>query len=167
VPFGAKRSEHTNPFGFPSGAAFAQHHSFAFMRNVSRKEQARCVAMLIRAMIEINGVNTGVVPGRQRTRDYWIRKRMVHPGQPDAWKIGVQVLRNAGLVETVPSSETRFVTGMSLETAKNLLVRWLRSQDDKTPNKESSDEEEEEEEAPPVCRARRRKQTGPRRAPFV
>lgn len=131
------------------------------------------MSMVIRAMIDIMGSNSRVVPGRQRTRDYWYKKRMVHPGQPDAWKIGVEVLRNAGIVETVPSSETRFKHGMSIETAKNLLIKWLRSQDDSTHGKASGGggnvevEEEEEEATTPACRARKRKQTRPIRAPLV
>lgn len=93
---------------------------------VDRAEQARCVALVLRATRDVLGPDARVLLARQRTLEYLRRHGMRRAGTPDAWKIGVHAMRRAGIVETVPSTITRFIDDMSWEEACDRLSSWIR-----------------------------------------
>ena len=137
---------------------------------VDREEQARCVALVLRATRDMLGPNARVLLARQRTLEYLRKRGMRRAGTPDAWKIGVAAMRRAGIVETVPSTITRFIDDMSWEEARDRLSSWIQM------NAGDVFEVEADTPSPPASppasprgpskswRWRRRKQTSPQRA---
>ena len=93
---------------------------------VDRTEQVQCVALVLRATRAMLGPESRVLLARQRTMEYLRKRGMRRAGAPDAWKIGVHAMRCAGIVETVPSTTTRFIDGMSWGEASDRLLRWIQ-----------------------------------------
>jgi hypothetical protein len=134
---------------------------------VDRAEQAHCVALVLRATRDMLGPDARVVLARQRTLEYLRRRGLRRAGTPDAWKIGVHAMRRAGIVETVPSSITRFLDDMSWEEARDRLSSYIQLDTDvveiDTPSPPSSTPASPR--APSASwRWRRRKQASPKRA---
>ena len=120
-----------------------------------------CVIKVLRATQDLLGANSAVVASRHRTHVYWDKRRMRREGEPDAWKIGVHALREAGIVKTHASHETRFVTGISCEEACSRLTQLFGSINAEAPACEGTAAREETAAAECLVRANK---AAPRRA---